>query len=250
MSLAEINKVLSLSTKKVTSNVKVVTPNDVGVDHMLRLDSNLMTRKSFVPRIAVSQADTEDRTLPRIVGSPYILGCLIAIPWINPLNSDTTNIQVGFYIHSLEFKYALQPNTNLVYDAQETNELWLVTYNKETIEYRPKKAGELLVNNYTIVPTNTNTIVRCLMELYINVTKDSGIFFNKEHRLEKGYHSVKFYLNNTKRDFCETSLTDKDEIEVKNITKEQFDKSKKTQTTLESMPVFTEVKKVSKLERW
>lgn len=246
MSIKEIQKVLDLQPK-VTNNIKILTPEDIGLNYIVRLDTTLMSRKSFYPKIADSQASSENRTLPRIVGSPYILGCLISIPYINPHAYNVIN--VGYYIHSIEFEYCLKPNKNLVFDAEETNELWLVTYNKDTIEYKAKKTGELLVNNFTIIPNNKKKYQDCFMTIYINVEKEDGLFFNKKIKLEKGYHSVTFKYNRTNKLYNETTLEDKDNIEVTSISKDVFEKSKKKQTSLENIILFNNFVN-SKLENW
>lgn len=248
MSIREIEKVLDLQLKTVSNNVKILTTKDVGMNYIIRLDKDLMTRKSFYPKIAHSQASSEDRTLPRIVGSPYILGCIIAIPTINPINYAV--IDAGFYIHSIEFEYCLKPNSKLVFDAEETNELWLITYNKDTVEYKAKNAGQIVVSSYTIIPTNKKKYQECLMTIFVKVNKEEGLFFNRHIKLEKGYHSVTFKLNETNKRYCETTLDDTKNIEVKGISEQEFEKVKKKQTTLENINLFTNTSSFNKLQQW
>ena len=246
MSLKDIDKLLSLQTKKIVNNVKVVKPNDIGMNYILRLDDSLMTRKSFVPRIAISQATSEDRTLPRVVGSPYLLGCLMAIADMvkyaihqfadYSFNEEYDRVANSFYIHSIDFEYGLKPNNSLVFDAKQTEELWLVTYNKETIEYKAKKAGELIVKGITILPANDLKKNRCKVELYIKVNKEDGFYLTPEKKLKEGYYNLVFYFfeSNLKTKTTD-KLSEEDAIYVGRISEEEFNKVRKNQTSLESL---------------
>jgi len=233
MSKKEIEKVLQLQLKNVQNNVEILTREEVGSDCLIRLDTSLMTRKSFYPKIAHSQANTEDRTLPRITASPYLLGCIIAVPFINPNIYD--NLNIGHYIHSLEFDYCLKPTNKLVFDSSETNELWLLTYNKNTVEYKPKLAGELIVKQYLITPSNTNTFQECVVTIYVKIIKEEGIKFNKKIKLNKGYWSISFPLTESKTKYSITTINSEKNITIADISESEFNTARKKQTVLESL---------------
>lgn len=256
MSKKEIEKILSLQNKKVQTNVTVLSSDELGYNNVLRLDTNLMTRKSFIPRIAVTQADSEDRTLPRIVGSHYVQGCLIAIAGLvnqalNGYYHDPYNrsARTGFYIHDLEFEYCLKPNNKLVFDASESEELWLITYDKDTIEYKAKRVGEVFVKSISIAPAENDKNSECLIELYIHVAKETGLAFNKKVNIQQGYHTVRYYFHNRK-------LNSDKEIVIEPLSESEFTKAKKKQTSLESLVlenkslICSEMFVNSKLKQW
>lgn len=251
MSIEEINDTLSKQLPVIKPNVKILTPKDVGFNYLLRIDTEKKTGKKFFPRIANTQADSEDRTLPRIVGSPYILGCIIAVPSINP--NYRFQITNGFYIHELAFEYCLQPSKKLVFDADSTNELWLITYNKDTVKYTSKLSGELLVKEYIITPYSEdkkNVYQKCRITVLVNVIKKDGLWFNKKIKLEQGYYSVTFNIEETKNDYSVTTLdSDYKNVVISTILEVDFNKCKKSQTSLEDLDLTSNSSK-TKLSTW
>jgi hypothetical protein len=235
MSLKEIENILAVQTATLRANVKIVSPDDVGQNYMLRIDPQPMSRKQFTPMIAYSQANSEDRTLARVVVSPYLLGCIQAVTWIvdkayryHP--SDESD-QQGWYIHDIDFEYALKPNSKLVYDANLTDEHWLIRYNENTINHRPRLAGKMFVAEIRIVP-EAKSQNHVYVTFHIEVTKQSGLSFNKKLHLDKGFHAVTVkYL-----DASNKSITG---IEHSKIDESIYHSSKSLQSSLETRSVQT-----------
>lgn len=233
----KLNEAVSLYNTKVKKNLKVVTPEDLGIKYLIRLDKNKL--RYFTPYISHSQAKQEDRTVPRVVTSPYILGCLIAIPFnlniVQPYNANT-----GLYIHAFAFNAALAPNDRLVFDASATEETWLVTYDNTTRVYKPEVAGSVILNSYTVYPSdkNKNDNYKLLLNLYVNISLEEGLPFNKKIHLDKGYYSLEFFYNYTEKSYSETTLeSDKREVKIKKISEGEFtsQKDKRTFVSLEEL---------------
>lgn len=223
----------------VKKNISIISKEALGQNYMVRIDPQPMNRKPFKPYIAYSQANMEDRTVPRVVACPHLLGCIHAIGsiinnvfWYDRQNEDHT---LGFYIHDIPFNYALKPTNKLVYDASFTDEHWLVQYNENTKTYPAHIAGKLFINKISTTPyKNKNHIYE--IEFYVEIVKADGLAFNEAIHLQKGYHSVSLPYEQVKNN-------KEKGIVVKPITEKEFMSSKKVKSTLES---FNPKYKISK----
>lgn len=234
----KLERITLLYNNRVRKNVTVVTPEDLGVKYLLRLDRDKV--KIFTPWISQNQAYSEDRTVPRVVTSPYILGCFIAVPFNLNVSTPYSKVKAGLYIHAFEFKAALKVNEKLVFDADQTAETWLAPYDDKTRVFKPILAGSLLVNKYTVVPADKDkgNNYKVMVNLYIHVALDDGLPFNRKIFLEKGYHSLEFNFNYTKTLYSETTLdSGRKEVKVTKIDAREFsrERDKRTFISLESL---------------
>ena len=234
----KLEQITLLYNNRVRRNITVVTPEDLGVKYLLRLDENKI--KIFTPWISKSQGDSEDRTVPRVVTSPYILGCFIAVPFNLNGAPPFLAVRTGLYIHAFEFKAALKVNEKLVFDADQTAETWLVPYDDKTRVFKPILAGSLLVNRYIVIPSDKykNNSYKIIVNLYIHVAIEDGLPFNRKIFLEKGYHSLEFNFNYTETLLSETTLdSGRKEVKVTKIDAREFNKERDNRTfiSLESL---------------
>lgn len=234
----KLEQITLLYNNRVRRNVTVVTPEDLGVKYLLRLDRDKV--KTFTPWISQNQEDNEDRTVPRVVTSPYLLGCFIAVPFNLNYSSPYSRVKAGLYIHAFEFKAALKVNEKLVFDADQTAETWLVSYDNKTRVFKPILAGSLLVNRYIVIPSDKykNNSYKVIVNLYVHVAIDDGLPFNRKIFLEKGYHSLEFNFNYTETLYSETTLdSGRKEVKVTKIDAREFnrERDKRTFISLESL---------------
>ncbi len=147
--------------------------------------------------IGTKQAPSEDRTIPRVCVAPSLLGCLVgyAESESNFLNMSSTGTKEddgykgGWKIYAIPFKAALKPNARLVYDAKHSDEVWLVSYNEQNVEYKPESAGKMFYHAITFYPRSANTPIK-EGTLYIEITKSEGIRFSPRFFLTKGYWCI------------------------------------------------------------
>lgn len=227
----EMREQLTRCSDSVIKNTKIITPNDIKQDYFLHVA--IKKNKEFIPYHSRIASANEDNTIPRVHVAPTLAGCIIAtnqthhlLQNIAPLaklkdhkkNQDDTPYLGGFYIHKIPFDVALKPSKKLVYDADQTGEHWLITYNQQTRKYPTTVIGKVIFSNLSITPT-VGTLPLMVARLLVEVTDDTGIYLDKKNYLTKGYWSFE--------------LTDNVLIsEVNNITKEVFDGFKELSASL------------------
>ena len=164
---------LALQTDKVKRNTEVITPATLGQDFFLHIDPE-KTPTVFIPMVPRSAASTEDNTVPRITVADTLRGCIQG--WGRVLVSFHEWDKVGLKICKLEFDYALKPNKRLVFDAEETGECWLVTYNADTRKYLPIEIGKLFLHqaSYTFNEKLKRTI--CVGTIYIEIGTNDTVW--------------------------------------------------------------------------
>lgn len=149
MSKEQIETFLKIQTNLVKRNSEIVSTDDLGQNYMLHISHDNMSGKKYQPRIGERQDPGEDRTVPRITVSPYLIGCIHG--FASSLNSLINYGKTGiFYIHKIPFEYCLKPTEKLVYDSLLSDEHWLVRYNQETTFYRPELVGKFVLTGLEI----------------------------------------------------------------------------------------------------
>lgn len=223
---------LELLQDSVKKNCKVITPNDLGqVNNLLHIAKQKF--KILTPNISKRAAPSEDNTIPRIHTSDNILGCILGYA---QTVSDVGNAEKkdkyapgdflgGYYIYSIPFKYALSPNTKLVYDSNVTNEKWLITYDQETITYQANIIGKIVVDySRAEVIDKDYAVIKNYFCMWITepfyLSRQNKVSGTKEIYLQPGYYS--FCVNDRK-----ATIED-----VKQISKQDFDNKKKVKASL------------------
>ena len=150
---------VSLLQPKVRENVEILT-NDEESTPLLHI---AMGKQDFlVPNISRRAGTKEDNTVPRVHTSMTVHGCMIGYASVMhnfydfvPGNTSTSSsgkavaYRGGYYILAVDHRFAVKPNSKLVYDAKESDEVWLITYDKETIQYPCHVAGKIFPKQVT-----------------------------------------------------------------------------------------------------
>ena len=185
----------STQSKEVQANSKIVSAQELGQDYMLHIDKQ--TPAAFISRMPASAAKSENDTTARITVAPHLVGCMIGYDRIDSdllggtgkTTVEKTGFKGGYEICELPFKHCLFPNEKLVFDSQRSHEHWLVSYNKETLEYKPTKVGKMFIASAVYLP-NSGSVPVVSFEVYIEVHKEGGFKFSPNIHLDKGFHRV------------------------------------------------------------
>lgn len=231
--ITDMEDLLAHTDAKVNSNVNIVTPELIGQDYLIHISMDTALNK-MTPYIGMRQGPQEDRTLPRICVSSTLIGAMcgyaaMEIDFLdlapgNKLDNGDT-YKGGMKIYALPFKVALDPNKKLVYDAEHTDEYWLVSYNKETISYKPEPAGKMFYRSMTFVPRNGKKPA-AEGELYVEITKEDGLQLTRDLKLDKGH----WVIEGTTPQFLTMKYKDatiRKQFKVKKIDRAEFMSQKK-----------------------
>jgi len=231
--IKDMQDLLEHSNGKIRDNVRVVTPDDLDQDYLIHISMNT-SLSGMTPYIGMRQGVQEDRTLPRICVSSTLLGAMCGYAAMEQDfldlaqgdrldNGDT--YRGGMKIYTLPLEVALDPNKKLVYDAEHTDEYWLVSYNKETITYKPEPAGRMFYRSMTFIPRQGKAPM-AEGELYVEITKEDGLNLTRDLKLDKGY----WVIEGTTPQFLTMKHKDatiRKQFEVKKIDRSEFMSQKK-----------------------
>jgi hypothetical protein len=203
---------------------KIVTPEDYPSPYMFHISKNTKI-KEFVPVIGHRQAESEDRTTPRICVCPYLIGCMIGYSsvendfFINKEYDKESKVPFkgGWKIYAFDYEGALKPTKKLVYDAKNSDECWLTTYNEETQKYTAKIVGEFFYTAITYRARDKDPTSEG--EFYIRVTIETP--FTRRNILKPGHYRVKGMTPQFVRDYG-----DDKHYEVEPVTEAEYLKAK------------------------
>lgn len=193
----DLKVTLSLLNPNVVKNVKVATPRDFPVPYGLRIDQPPVPLP-FWPRMPASAAPSEDSTVPRVITASTIIGCMNGAAFV----IDNAFIRRGgdfscdnyYVITAFPFEHCLLPNNELVYDAEDTQEQWLITYDKKTKNFGGFTVGEMFMHSVgsTMLPNSRVNTTQGVF--YLRVFKDPGIAISKGKVLQKGFYKLEIDL--------------------------------------------------------
>jgi hypothetical protein len=200
-----------IQSKNFQKNAKILSAKEHGQNFMLHIDKN--TPKLFLPQMPRSAAVSEDNTVGRVTVAPTLAGCghgyaRVETDFLDGPN-DGSNLSPGghkkdpyrggYDICIVEFTHCIVPNKNLVYDEPRSNERWLVTYNKKTMQYKPIKIGKLFFTEAHLVAAKSGAWVQMPgfnMTGYLWHEKAEGIYLVGGKLLPPGYYKVNMHWDN------------------------------------------------------
>lgn len=237
----EIAKFLDMQTPSVRKNVEIVSGSEK--PELLHIDLSGQAPKTFYPMFSHRAALSENNTVARITVADTLLGCLIGYSKAYFDYFQNSKKFEGYDINVFEYESCLKPNKKLVYDAEVTNEHWLVSYNKETINFKPKKIGtfflietvvsrELRNGKLTTSYVRTKTALECKETLYIT----------KGKKISPGFYTI-LYLADLEEHM---TYSYDDKVLIEKITEAEFSKIK-----LKHAPnISLESKVISLVTKW
>jgi len=226
----QLQSILELASNKVQKETKIVTPKDLDQDYFLHI-----ARSKFdylIPNVSKRAAPSEDNTIPRVHVSPSLLGCLrgyasfIDDTRYVPTGAKSDTWLGGYYIYVLPFQAALKPSLKLVYDADYSDEHWLVAYNTETRFFKPSAVLKIVLSELKIVPgmKERSFYITYLLEN----TSDITIKLSDDVELSPGYWEItlKTVERHSGSNRNAKVKTEDDLCKYHKVTKKEFDSAK------------------------
>ena len=227
--LIDIQEYIGTLSKNVQDNVTIVkAPNDNPYLLHGSINGNI---KEFIPRLSkrpLMDEDNnilEDRTVPRIHVSDFLMGCFEGMPELHLYAMDgvTTpdEYKGGWYIYRIPYHYALLPNEVLLPDQKTSNEHWLVPYNKQHERYRGEIIAKFILDYREIINRNKGKSNVTLVFL-LEITKgELKVHPGNFKRYGKGYYEIRYDITKeTKtKGFSRVS---QDKVSVLEIGKEEY----------------------------
>lgn len=190
---------LLLLSPEARKELTVVTPQTVGVNHLLHL-SKSTDLKRFTPGVSRRAVVREDRTVMRISTAPSLIGCLIGYAsdifdfhdrgaGMKYNGSGPVEFKGGYVIYGFPFQVALKPSALLVPDSLSSDEHWLVPYDADHNVYCPIQMGKVFYRSIAYEVNDQRLSKR--IEMYVEVNSDTPIWLDGKQRLSRGYWLVK-----------------------------------------------------------
>lgn len=152
--------------------------------------------KSLTPRIAHSQTDSEDRSVPRICASLsvadaiYGYGRLLSASFSGGHGNETTraNKDPVFHIYSKTVNGCIFPKEALCGDAVQSGEVWLVADKAANTSVTFNKEGEFFISNTSY--SYGVDAKEPLTEVLIQVRKEGRVHLEKDVVLQAGWYKA------------------------------------------------------------
>ena len=196
-SRAEFDKAVAMLAGDISSHCETLTPKDLLVPYLFRLDE--FVPKVFVPQMPYSAARSENRTVPRVVTATTILGCLVGI---GGALSDYLGRSIGessaynlYKLSGFEFEYGLSPNAKMVFDADYSDEMWLIAYNEATKAYKPLPWGVVFIHSVTVTAKAHEKVNGVVAKLVIKVERPEGVPLSRKKVLSQGHYLLELRLD-------------------------------------------------------
>lgn len=189
MSAEAIKQWLDLQPNNIRKAVEFLSAEDAGPMYHMSLDGEI---KKFVPFVSRRAADKENITVPRVSVAPSIMGCFIGYvaSWSDIAWPDTQNkkFKNGWYLYRLPYEYCIKPDKKQLFDQEQSNEHWLVTYSPTTREYKGEIIAKMFYAEMAMIP-QTGKAPEYMVKLAVEVFAEP-IKFGGEVVLEKGTYLI------------------------------------------------------------
>lgn len=194
----DLKDTIALYHPDVQKNIKIATPDMFPLPIAFHITEPGVPNP-FWPRLPKSAAPSEDATVPRVIAASTIVGCMNGASYIHSNavyrqggNEPCTNY---YHILGMRFDYCLLPNRELVYDAEVTQEQWLVSYNKDTKNYKHVQMGEFFFHSLSELMRPNSKVNQTEGVFYIHVQKDPGVAITKNQVLNKGFYRLEIDMS-------------------------------------------------------
>lgn len=140
----QLSEWLNQQAPRVRSNCKIVN-----VDYAYHISANQKIKR-FMPMIGTRMADTEDRTIARVCCAATLIDAIRGhseVAW-EQLDAWFNGQFDEFAIYQMPFTEYIKPNSKMVYDADVSNELWIVPNDATTVSFKAPVVGYFMLEEY------------------------------------------------------------------------------------------------------
>ena len=188
----QLEKALKLIAPGAREELEIVDKQDFRHPVLIRIDNEVP--KVFIPRMPQSASTSENNTIPRVVTADTLLGCICGhahVFWLTKSREPGYEHKVHlFKISGFDANVAVRPSKKLVFDVNETGEMWLMAYNEKTTGWVPFSMGEMFVTEVRILPNGGSEINTEIAKVCVSVTDHRGLWLTPKIFLEKGFYHV------------------------------------------------------------
>ncbi|QZA70950.1 hypothetical protein AH06_177 [Erwinia phage AH06] len=150
--------------------------------------------KIFEPRVSRRTMNKEDRSVPRVSAAATLNGCLSGYAAaVYDWEGVAAGWAGGWKIYALTYDIALKPNKKILGDAESTEEIWLVGYDKEHRVYPAVPMGEVFFTSIGRQTTgDKNRPRKTTVTAYIRVGEGYTLPLNKTTLLRSGFYQITY----------------------------------------------------------
>lgn len=230
----DIKKWLELQPSRVKSNVDIIDNTEGQGPSLFHITYDRDPGR-FIPVIGHRQGPEEDRTVPRICVATSLVGTILGhssfeynSEYLEVKKKDQSGVlyRGGFYFFEFQYQVAIKPSEKLVSDQKVSDEHWLVTYNKNTVYYKPEMIGKVIATEFSTELKKAEK-PRVIVTYYVQV--DKKVQFSKNRSIGPGCYKVV-----SPASYQLESWKDDEAIKVTKISEADFEKIKKEVTVMES----------------
>lgn len=189
MASEDMERWLSLQPPNVKRSLVPRPYDEAGPMYHMSMDGNI---KKFIPYVTRRTGAKENISVPRVSVAPSILGCFIGYcaAWDDILYPDLKNksFKNGWYVYEIPYTECIRPATKVLYDVEETDEHWLVTFDEGSRVYQGEIIAKMFYSEMVLKPIQGKR-PRRFVKLLVEVNKDS-MLFGEELWLTKGHWEV------------------------------------------------------------
>lgn len=182
---ADIERWKALLPSDKQGEVKVRSAEEMGQPFMYHVSMDHVLR-TMTPSVTRRTLSAEDRAIPRISVAPTLAGCILAYQSCGyDFESDAYN---GWYVYGLPYQHAVRPSKALLPDVEITDEHWLVTFDPDTVVYKPRPIAKFFIER--IHTTRRLRKVLTTFTGYIDVIDVGGLVVAEGKVLKPGRYSL------------------------------------------------------------
>jgi len=227
---------VSIQSKEAQKNLTVQAAKDQPLPFTLHIDKN--TPKEFTPRMPPSAGEKENFTAARVTCADTIVGCIqgygrAEIDFLDTyVSDDNETFRGGYTISRLDYEHRVIPDKKLVPHAEESGEVWLVSYSPETVGYKPKQIGKLFIKEIVYSPKYNGTKRDMVSQAvgYLTHNNKEGIYWDVNTLCAPGYY--KFMLSVTGNTATSYDPSKREISSCVPCTEQEFNSAKKVSAAM------------------
>ncbi len=171
----------------VGKNVQVVGPEELGQEFLYHISIDPGIKK-FVPQLTQRSAPKEDRSVPRVSVAPTIIGCILGyqkdrFDWEE--GRYNKKWRDGWYIYGFRNEVSIKPSVKILFDADFTDERWLVPYKPEKWQYPAEIIGKYFYRS--VNARQLNGKYKKVIEMFFEVSKGATVRIKDDVVLSEGF---------------------------------------------------------------